>query len=102
VITSISRKGAEGAGEVPLRGVGSRRVALHAHMNLSRERDIRGTSIYTWPVTEMERDWIDHVVERCQIMQPELPVDVYHVTGRISRIAARIAQREDEIFVGMD
>src|SRR5205809_7491251 len=31
-------------------------------------------------------------------MQPELPVDVYHVTGRISRIATRIAQRQDEIF----
>ena len=49
-------------------------------------------------VTQMEADWIDHVVERWSDMQPELPVDVYHVTGRISRIATRIAQRQDEIF----
>ncbi len=46
----------------------------------------------------MERDWIDQVVERLSELQPGLPVDAYHVTGRISRIAARIAQREDEVF----
>lgn len=46
----------------------------------------------------MERDWIDQVVERLSALQPGLPVDAYHVTGRISRIAARIAQREDEVF----
>src|SRR5207244_12151541 len=46
----------------------------------------------------MEADWIDRVVERWSALQPGLPVDTYHVTGRISRIAARIAQREDEIF----
>ena len=46
----------------------------------------------------MERDWIDQVVERWSELQPGLPVDAYHVTGRISRIAARIAQREDEVF----
>src|ERR1700716_3645399 len=49
-------------------------------------------------VTQMEADWIDQVVERLSELQPGLPVDTYHVTGRISRIAARIAQREDEIF----
>ena len=46
----------------------------------------------------MEPDWIDHVVERWSELQPGLPVDAYHVTGRISRIATRIAQREDEVF----
>jgi DNA-binding MarR family transcriptional regulator len=46
----------------------------------------------------MEPDWIDQVVERWSALQPGLPVDAYHVTGRISRIAARIAQREDEVF----
>ncbi len=46
----------------------------------------------------MEADWIDRVVERWSDMQPGLPVDTYHVTGRISRIATRIAQRQDEIF----
>ena len=49
-------------------------------------------------VTQVERDWIDQVVDRWSELQPALPVDVYHVTGRISRIAARIAQREDEVF----
>jgi DNA-binding MarR family transcriptional regulator len=46
----------------------------------------------------VEHDWIDEVVERWSELQPGLPVDVYQVTGRISRIAARIAQREDEVF----
>ena len=46
----------------------------------------------------MERDWIDQVVDRLSELQPGVPVDAYHVTGRISRIAARIAQREDEVF----
>jgi DNA-binding MarR family transcriptional regulator len=46
----------------------------------------------------MERDWIDQVVERWSALRPGLPVDAYHVTGRISRIAARIARREEEIF----
>lgn len=46
----------------------------------------------------MEPDWIDQVVERWSALQPGLPVDAYHVTGRISRIATRIAQREEEIF----
>ena len=49
-------------------------------------------------VTIVEPDWIDRVVERLSQLQPGLPVDAYHVTGRISRIAARIAQREDEVF----
>jgi len=49
-------------------------------------------------VTQVERDWIDQVVDRWSELQPALPVDAYHVTGRISRIAARIAQREDEVF----
>src|SRR2546423_15434351 len=54
--------------------------------------------IYTWPGTQMEPDWIDQVVERWSALQPGLPVDAYHVTGRIARIATRIAQREDEVF----
>ena len=49
-------------------------------------------------VPQVERDWIDRVVDRWSELQPGLPVDAYHVTGRISRIAARIAQREDEVF----
>ena len=54
-------------------------------------------SILGW-VTQVERDWIDQIVERWSELQPGLPVDAYHVTGRISRIAARIAQREEEVF----
>lgn len=46
----------------------------------------------------MEADWIDLVVERWSAVQPALPINAYQVTGRISRISARIAQREDEIF----
>lgn len=46
----------------------------------------------------VERDWMDEVVERWSELQPGLPVDTYHVTGRISRIATRIAQRQDEVF----
>ena len=46
----------------------------------------------------VERDWVDNVVEQWSGLQPGLPIDAYHVTGRISRIAARIAQRQDEIF----
>ena len=46
----------------------------------------------------MEPDWIDEVVARWSEMRPGLPVEAYHVTGRISRIAARIAQREEEAF----
>ncbi|MDQ6945469.1 MAG: MarR family transcriptional regulator [Actinomycetota bacterium] len=46
----------------------------------------------------MERDWIDQVVERWSELQPGLPVDAYHVTGRISRIATRIAERQEEVF----
>jgi DNA-binding MarR family transcriptional regulator len=46
----------------------------------------------------VERDWIDQVVEGWSELQPGLPVDAYHVTGRISRIATRIAQRQDEVF----
>jgi DNA-binding MarR family transcriptional regulator len=46
----------------------------------------------------MERDWIDEVVERWSALQPGIPADAYHVTGRISRIAARVAERQDEVF----
>ena len=45
-----------------------------------------------------ERDWIDQVVERLADLQPDLSSDVYQVTGRIARIATRIAQRQDEVF----
>lgn len=46
----------------------------------------------------MERDWIDQVVDRWTDLQPGLPADAYQVTGRISRIATRIAQRQNEVF----
>ena len=58
----------------------------------------QATQIYTLPGYVLERDWIDQVVGRWSELQPELPVDAYPVTGRISRIAARIAQREEAIF----
>src|SRR5207248_6837791 len=60
------------------------------------ERDIPiGSGIL---IPALERDWVDNLVERRSGLQPELTVGAYHVTGRISRLAARIAQRQDEIF----
>lgn len=53
---------------------------------------------YTFRVTQVDRDWIDQVVERLSDRQPAIQADVYHVTGRIARIATRLAQRQDEIF----
>jgi len=67
-----------------------------AHKNLSRERDIPIKLGYS--SRDLERDWIDNVVEHWSALQPSLPVEAYHVTGRISRIAARLAQGQDEIF----
>lgn len=64
----------------------------------SRARYSSHGDLYWAGLLKVERDWIDQVVERWSELQPELPVDAYHVTGRISRIAARIAQREDEVF----
>jgi DNA-binding MarR family transcriptional regulator len=46
----------------------------------------------------MKADWIDGVVQRWSELRPGLPVEAYQVTGRISRAAARIAQREEETF----
>jgi DNA-binding MarR family transcriptional regulator len=46
----------------------------------------------------VEPDWIDNVLAEWSARRPGLAVDAYHVTGRISRIATRIAQREEEIF----
>ena len=46
----------------------------------------------------VERDWIDSVVDRLGELHPGAPTDAYQVTGRISRIAARLAQSQDEIF----
>jgi DNA-binding MarR family transcriptional regulator len=46
----------------------------------------------------MEPDWIDRMVERLDKLMPRSPSDAYQVTGRISRIAARLAQREEELF----
>jgi DNA-binding MarR family transcriptional regulator len=46
----------------------------------------------------VERDWIDQVVDRWSELQPGIPTDAYQVTGRISRIATRIAQRQDAVF----
>ena len=66
------------------------------HKNLSRERDIPIEFGYSG--RDLERDWIDNVVEHWSALQPSLPVEAYHVTGRISRIAARLAQGQDEIF----
>jgi len=67
-----------------------------AHKNLSRERDIPIEFGYSG--RDLERDWIDNLVEHWSALQPSLPVEAYHVTGRISRIAARLAQGQDEIF----
>ena len=69
----------------------------NSHKNLAREKDIPGRDLYSLLVTG-ERDWIDQVVERLADLQPDLSSDVYQVTGRIARIATRIAQRQDEVF----
>jgi DNA-binding MarR family transcriptional regulator len=46
----------------------------------------------------VEQDWIDRIVERLSDLQPDLDVEAYQVTGRIARIATRVAQREEMIF----
>lgn len=46
----------------------------------------------------MPADWVDQIVGRLSALRPGLPLDAYHVTVRISRIAARITQREEETF----
>src|SRR2546421_1065496 len=74
----------------------SHRMVDIAHKNLSRERDIPIEFGYSG--RDLERDWIDNLVEHWSALQPSLPVEAYHVTGRIARIAARLAQGQDEIF----
>src|SRR2546421_10696268 len=74
----------------------SHRMVDIAHKNLSRERDILIEFGYSG--RDLERDWIDNLVEHWSALQPSLPVEAYHVTGRIARIAARLAQGQDEIF----
>jgi DNA-binding MarR family transcriptional regulator len=44
------------------------------------------------------QDWIERVVERWSRLEPGLDFDAYLVTGRIARIAAHIARRQDEVF----
>lgn len=46
----------------------------------------------------MSADWIDRTIEGWAGLRPGLPVESYHVTGRIARIAARIAQRQEQLF----
>ena len=55
-------------------------------------------SLYFARLLTVERDWIDQIVERLSDLQPGIPADAYQVTGRISRIAARIAERQNEVF----
>jgi DNA-binding MarR family transcriptional regulator len=71
-------------------------VDKHAYRNLARERVIP-TAAYTLPKS-VEQDWIDRIVDRWSELQPDIPSDAYHVTGRISRIAARIAERQELLF----
>src|ERR1700681_199954 len=42
-------RGGRGRGRCPLRGIEAATLALHAHRNLARERDIPTMEIYTWP-----------------------------------------------------
>jgi DNA-binding MarR family transcriptional regulator len=46
----------------------------------------------------VDQDWIERVVERWSSLEPGLDLEVYLVTGRISRIAAHIARSEEEVF----
>ncbi len=46
----------------------------------------------------VDPDWIDRVVDRWSAIDPGLDMEPYQVTGRISRIATRIARRQEEMF----
>jgi DNA-binding MarR family transcriptional regulator len=43
-------------------------------------------------------DWIERVVERWSVLEPELDFQPYLVTGRVSRIATHLARRQEEVF----
>lgn len=43
-------------------------------------------------------DWIERVVERWSVLEPELDFEPYLVTGRVSRIATHLARRQEEVF----
>jgi len=46
----------------------------------------------------MNEDWIDRIVQRWSSLDPDLDFNPYLVTGRISRISAHIARRQEEVF----
>jgi DNA-binding MarR family transcriptional regulator len=46
----------------------------------------------------VSQDWISRVVERWSSLDPGVDFNAYLVTGRISRISAHIARREEEVF----
>jgi DNA-binding MarR family transcriptional regulator len=46
----------------------------------------------------MQEDWIDRVVERWTSLDPQIDMEAYLVTGRISRIAAHVGRRQEEVF----
>jgi DNA-binding MarR family transcriptional regulator len=43
-------------------------------------------------------DWVDRVVERLAALRPPVAPDVYLVTSRVTRIATRLALRQEETF----
>ena len=43
-------------------------------------------------------DWIERVVERWSVLEPDLDFEPYLVTGRVARIATHLARHQEEVF----
>jgi DNA-binding MarR family transcriptional regulator len=46
----------------------------------------------------MAHDWTDRLLERWKSLRPELDMEPYQVTARISRVGQHVARRQEEIF----
>ncbi len=46
----------------------------------------------------MPEDWTDNLLGGWALIRPDLDMNAYQVTGRISRIGLHIARRQDEVF----
>jgi len=44
------------------------------------------------------QDWTDNLLAGWEVIRPDLDMDAYQVTGRISRIGLHIARRQEEVF----
>lgn len=46
----------------------------------------------------MAHDWTDRLLERWKSLRPELDMEPYQVTARISRVGQHVARRQEETF----